>query len=298
MAHVPYGYGIENGVAVIDVVRGEQIKALFQGYLEGLGLKMLAARTGISKFHAALAKLLEDRRYLGDGYYPALVDEMTFHKVQEERDRRVERLGRNKNSFDSAKETESLFRHLLYCPECGSVFKRYSVKKKQRWRCSRYLVDGLVCCKGFEATEEALEAACVGMFGKILACLDVLKARPAQKKKPVSKRILALEELIASASDKEEKQRLLIARAEAVYDEAMIDDFDFQTKKLLQALETVPTELDGAFIRQIVKRMEIYKDGKVVFEFINGNKLRGEIRRNGRKKRVGHTGEAKIGASG
>ena len=42
MAHVPYGYRIENGVAVIDEVRGEQIKALFQGYLEGLGLQMLA----------------------------------------------------------------------------------------------------------------------------------------------------------------------------------------------------------------------------------------------------------------
>lgn len=298
MAHVPYGYKIENGVAVIDEVRGEQIKALFQGYLEGVGLQPLAARTGISKFHAALAKLLEDRRYLGDGYYPALIDKMTFHKVQEERNRRVERLGRNKNSFSSAKEMESPFWHMLYCPECGSVFKRYSVKKKQQWRCSRYLVDGLVCCKGFEANEEELEDACVGMFGKIPACLDALKARPVQKKKQISKRVLELEELIASASDKAEKQRLLIARAEAVYDETVIDDFDFQTKKLLQALETVPTEFDGEFIKQIVRRMEVYKEGKIVFEFINGNKLRGEIRKNDRKKRVGHTGEAKIGASG
>ena len=298
MAHVPYGYRIENGVAVIDEVRGEQIKALFQGYLEGLGLQMLAVRTGISKFHAALAKLLEDRRYLGDEYYPALVDEMTFRKAQEERNCRVERLGRNKNSFDSAKEAESPFWHMLYCQECGSAFKRYSVKKKQRWRCSRYLVGGLVCCKGFEATEEELEAACVGMLGKLSTCLDVLKARPVQKKKSVSKRVLALEKLIAAASDKEEKQRLLIARAEAVYDETVIDDFDFQTKKLLQAMETVPTEFDAVFMKQIIRRMEIYKDGKIVFEFINGNKLRGEIRKNGRKKRVGHTCEAKIGASG
>ena len=89
-----------------------------------------------------------------------------------------------------------------------------------------------------------------------------------------------------------------MARAEAVYDETVIDDFDFQTKKLLQAMETVPTEFDAVFMKQIIRRMEIYKDGKIVFEFINGNKLRGEIRKNGRKKRVGHTGEAKIGASG
>ena len=100
----------------------------------------------------------------------------------------------------------------------------------------------------------------MGMLGKLSTCLDVLKARPVQKKKSVSKRVLALEKLIAAASDKEEKQRLLIARAEAVYDETVIDDFDFQTKKLLQALETVPTEFDGAFMKQIVRRMEVYKD--------------------------------------
>ena len=117
MAHVPYGYRIEKGIAIIDEHRGAQIKELFQAYLEGVGLQTLAARTGIFRFHAALAKLLEDRRYLGDGYYPALVDEITFYKVQEERKRRVERLGRNKNSFDSAKETESPFWQLLYCPE-------------------------------------------------------------------------------------------------------------------------------------------------------------------------------------
>ena len=298
MAHVPYGYRIEKGIAIIDEHRGAQIKELFQAYLEGVGLQTLAARTGIFRFHAALAKLLEDQRYLGDGYYPALVDEITFYKVQEERKRRVERLGRNKNSFDSAKETESPFWQLLYCPECGNAFKRYSVKKKQRWRCSRYLVDGLVCCKGFEATEEEVEAACLRMLGGISTCLDVLKARPRQKKQPISPKALELERLIAVARDKEEKQRLFLARAEAAYGEAAIDDFDFQTEKLLQALETIPLEFEGAFMKQIIRRLEVHKDGKVIFEFINGNKLRGEIVKNDRKKRVGHTGETKIGASG
>ena len=298
MAHVPYGYRIEKGIAIIDEHQGAQIKELFQAYLEGVGLQTLAARTGIFRFHAALAKLLEDRRYLGDGYYPALVDEISFYKVQEERKRRVERLGRNKNFFDSAKETESPFWNFLYCPECGNAFKRYSVKKKQRWRCSRYLVDGLVCCKGFEATEEEVEAACLRMLGGISTCLDVLKARPRQKKQPISPKALELERLIAAARDKEEKQRLFLARAEAAYGEAAIDDFDFQTEKLLQALETIPLEFEGAFMKQIIRRLEVHKDGKVVFEFINGNKLRGEIVKNDRKKRVGHTGETKIGASG
>ena len=50
MAHVPYGYRIEKGIAIIDEHRGAQIKELFQAYLEGVGLQTLAARTGFLGF--------------------------------------------------------------------------------------------------------------------------------------------------------------------------------------------------------------------------------------------------------
>lgn len=36
--HIPYGYRIENGVAVIDESQAEQVRTLFSGYLSGLAL--------------------------------------------------------------------------------------------------------------------------------------------------------------------------------------------------------------------------------------------------------------------
>lgn len=36
--HIPYGYRIENGVAVIDERQAERVCTLFSGYLSGLGL--------------------------------------------------------------------------------------------------------------------------------------------------------------------------------------------------------------------------------------------------------------------
>lgn len=34
MTHTPYGYRIENGIAVVDEVDAERIKALYQEYID------------------------------------------------------------------------------------------------------------------------------------------------------------------------------------------------------------------------------------------------------------------------
>ena len=49
---------------------------------------------GIDAFHAGVGKILKNRHYLGDDYYPAIIDPDTFAAVQEERFRRASALGR------------------------------------------------------------------------------------------------------------------------------------------------------------------------------------------------------------
>lgn len=39
MGHIPYGYRIEYGKAVVDEIASERVKELFSGYLAGLSLK-------------------------------------------------------------------------------------------------------------------------------------------------------------------------------------------------------------------------------------------------------------------
>jgi len=94
MGHTPFGYRIENGVAVVDEHAAEQVLALYQSYLSGDSLRTAANKVGIDTFHAGVGRILKNHHYLGDDYYPAIIDPDTFAAVQEERIRRASALGR------------------------------------------------------------------------------------------------------------------------------------------------------------------------------------------------------------
>lgn len=94
MGHTPFGYRIENGVAVVDEHAAEQVLALYKSYLSGSSLRTSANRVGIDAFHAGVGRILKNHHYLGDDYYPAIIDHDTFAAVQEERIRRASALGR------------------------------------------------------------------------------------------------------------------------------------------------------------------------------------------------------------
>lgn len=94
MGHTPLGYRIENGIAVVDEHAAEQVQALYQSYLSGDSLRTVANKVGIDAFHAGIGKILKNHHYLGDDYYPAIIDPDTFTAAQEERIRRASALGR------------------------------------------------------------------------------------------------------------------------------------------------------------------------------------------------------------
>lgn len=95
MGHTPFGYRIENGVAVVDEPAAAKIRQLYQNYLNGLSLSKAAAEAGIKTYHGTAKRLMENEHYLGDNFYPAIIDEETYRKAQEERKRRATALGRN-----------------------------------------------------------------------------------------------------------------------------------------------------------------------------------------------------------
>ncbi|MGC8718384.1 MAG: recombinase family protein [Thermodesulforhabdaceae bacterium] len=94
MGHTPYGYIIQNGKAIIDEMKAVQVRDLYQAYLSGLSLRDAAKKAGINCYHATIAKMLTNKKYLGDEYYPPLIDEHIFEQAQAERLRRAQMLGR------------------------------------------------------------------------------------------------------------------------------------------------------------------------------------------------------------
>lgn len=94
MAHIPYGYKIVYGKAVIDEEQANKIRLFFEGYISGLALKVASEKVGLKLAHSSAGKLLRNRRYLGDDFYPAIIDKETFDKAEEMRIARASSLGR------------------------------------------------------------------------------------------------------------------------------------------------------------------------------------------------------------
>ncbi len=92
MSHTPFGYRIENGKAVIDIEAAKQIKTLFDSYLSGDSLATAAKKAGITAFHAGIGRMLRNTRYLGDDYYPAIIDPNTFTAAEAERIRQQQEM--------------------------------------------------------------------------------------------------------------------------------------------------------------------------------------------------------------
>lgn len=94
MAHIPYGYKIINGKAVVDEEQAENIRDFYKGYISGLALKVAAENSGLKLSHSSAGRMLRNRHYLGDDFYPSIIDKETFDKAEEVRIARAGSLGR------------------------------------------------------------------------------------------------------------------------------------------------------------------------------------------------------------
>lgn len=95
MSHTPFGYKIENSIAVIDQPAADKLRQLYKNYLSGMSLSKAASAAGIKTYHGTAKRLMETAHYLGGSFYPAIIDKDTYQKAQEERKRRATALGRN-----------------------------------------------------------------------------------------------------------------------------------------------------------------------------------------------------------
>lgn len=103
MGHTPYGYKIENGAAFIDEEKANRIQAFFKEYLSGLSLRAAAKKAGINAYHGTARNMLRNKKYLGDGFYPAIVDKQIFKQAEIERQKRARKLGRVYESKEQEK---------------------------------------------------------------------------------------------------------------------------------------------------------------------------------------------------
>ena len=71
-------------------------------------MRAAAVKVGIEKTHSVIGRLLRNEVYLGDEYYPQLIDEELFHKVQELRNNNARSQNRIRDYIKQAPVAENI----------------------------------------------------------------------------------------------------------------------------------------------------------------------------------------------
>lgn len=88
MKHTPYGYDIVGGMAVINEEQAAVILRICDNYLSGMSMTQAARTAGINATHSVVKRLMLNKHYLGDDFYPAILTAETHQAVEAERQRR------------------------------------------------------------------------------------------------------------------------------------------------------------------------------------------------------------------
>lgn len=75
MKHTPYGYDIIGGKAVVIEEQVDFIRKICNNYLSGMSMTAAAKEAGVIMTHSRVKHLLQNKRYLGDDFYPSISTE-------------------------------------------------------------------------------------------------------------------------------------------------------------------------------------------------------------------------------
>lgn len=138
--HIPLGYSVAQGKAQIDPETCQVVQAIYQAYDNGASCNAIAKdltakgiRTVNQKavWHCCMVgRILENQKYLGDGFYPQMIEEALFQRVQNRRKERAEKLG--KTNTLNGHNNRTLWNELLICGQCGSVYWQCVDKQQQK----------------------------------------------------------------------------------------------------------------------------------------------------------------------
>ena len=294
---IPLGYEIKDGEASIHKGEGKMVRYAFDSYCKGdsqfniakhfqdAGYKNGSGR--VSWTHSTIGRLLQNKIYLGDDFYPPIINQEIFDKVAEVRHQKAVCQKRYKNDDYEYREPLFAFSAKLFCETCGSTFYRFQVRKKNnvyaaRWKCRNFRAHKENGVVGILIYETEIEQIFVDILHQLARDLKPLFKKPAEQQvinadiDIISNEISELLSLAQKAADnKEHINELISRRAYLQYERANIDDFDYQTgkiKRILADKNLMDKTFDADFFRGVINKVTINESGMICFEFLNSYK--------------------------
>ncbi len=240
---------MKNGKAILAEPESEKIKILFELYNSGLSMADASKKSGVNKCHYSIGKMLSNKKYLGDDFYPKIIESEIFEKAQILRKQKVESLNRNEKLI-------SPFASLVHCETCGNMYKKYIYKSKEIWCCASSPPYEKSKCKSPRLSEAELEESFLKMIRKL---------NPDNIKSDKINHII-----IGRKTSDPFKQ------AEYVYSLVSGEKPEIKAKEFVEIISENPKMFDMNFLKRIVKNIFISCDKEISFMLINNQIFKGD----------------------
>lgn len=184
--NILYGYQCVDGKIEFHPRESVVIKEIFKAYTEGKSLLELSkwlnerqieympGMVGWNK--SRVMRLLEDKRYLGDDRYPALIDQDIYDTVQEMRYNRCDQ--KNVDRQADIFQIDIPVR----CPNCNGIMKRkIDIRRTNatRWRCQNSECRASVAKKDESLFDEITE-----LLNTVIANPEIINMPPEKETEP------------------------------------------------------------------------------------------------------------------
>lgn len=235
---LPFGYRMENGQVCVEEAEAEIVRMIFSRYGEGTSYETLAKSLNGGTVPYApgrpwnknmVARVLRDRRYLGDETYPALVTAERFANATPDHAGRL--------TCPQIKDIRILAR----CPACDGAVRR---ERRNAWRCPHCMTTAA------RTTDKRLIADVNDLLRWLLDHPEAV-AVPA----------VTVEEFVTAAEDKATAMATAAGRLNA------LDSADYEAMRIRYIL--AQAEPEDNLLRQITSAVLLYPDGTVQLQLRN-----------------------------
>ena len=278
--NILYGYQCVDGKIEFHPQESTVMKEIFQAYTEGKSLlelskwlneRQIEYMPGVVGWNKSrIMRLLEDKRYLGDDRYPALIDQGTYNTVQEMKYNRCDQ--KNVDRQADIFQIDIPIR----CPNCNGLMKRkVDIRRTDstRWRCQNP-----ECRASVAKKDESL-------FNEMTELLNTAIANPETITIPTEEEIESSTELrrlnneITRAFDSIQIDRtavreMMIRYASMKY--AELDSAVYRAQRLKDIFSTSQplTAFSVEFLHSTTDEIMLYTDGTIGLILENGQEIR------------------------
>lgn len=278
--NILYGYQCIEGIIKLHPQEMTVVKEIFKAYTEGKSLfelskwlnkRQIEYMLGVTEWNKArIMRILEDKRYLGDDRYPALIEQGAYDIVQE--------ISYNRCDQKNTDRQADIFKLNIpvKCPSCNSILKRIVDNRwstPPKWRCQNPK-----CKQSIAITDEALLSAIAELLNTAIANPEMINIPTEKETEPSAERRRLNNEITrvfdSIQIDKDAVRRMMIQHTSLKY--AELDSAVNKARRLKDIFtESQPlTSFSIEFLHRTTDEIMLYTDGTIGLILENGQEIR------------------------